>query len=194
MALRVKNIQQGFVDATGFHPIRSSSDYDTKRSGEVKKKRKAATKKRKAKSTTATKRRKATSRPATKRAKKTKYQTAAYKRRVSVKRAPARRKRNPGLLDRIHIIAHRSDGTSFRPSKHAQFAYVGDVEKQLKAEGYSVRREKLGEGTYELHVTKPSKAKKLKNPIPTSRWVTAKVKRTASGDVKIMIPGATVRR
>lgn len=34
MALRVKNIAAGFYDATGFHPIRSSSDYDPDRAGD----------------------------------------------------------------------------------------------------------------------------------------------------------------
>jgi hypothetical protein len=34
MAMRVKNISAGFVDATGFHPIRSASDYDADRAGD----------------------------------------------------------------------------------------------------------------------------------------------------------------
>lgn len=34
MAMRVKNIAAGFYDATGFHPIRSSSDYDADRAGD----------------------------------------------------------------------------------------------------------------------------------------------------------------
>ena len=37
MPIRVRNISQGFIDATGFHPIRSAKDYDTSRSGEPKK-------------------------------------------------------------------------------------------------------------------------------------------------------------
>jgi hypothetical protein len=34
MAMRVKNIAAGFVDSTGFHPIRSSADYDPDRAGD----------------------------------------------------------------------------------------------------------------------------------------------------------------
>jgi hypothetical protein len=34
MAMRVKNIAAGFYDATGFHPIRSSADYDPDRAGD----------------------------------------------------------------------------------------------------------------------------------------------------------------
>lgn len=34
MALRVKNVAAGFVDATGFHPIRRSPDYDADRAGD----------------------------------------------------------------------------------------------------------------------------------------------------------------
>lgn len=34
MALRVKNVAAGFYDATGFHPIRRSADYDSDRAGE----------------------------------------------------------------------------------------------------------------------------------------------------------------
>jgi hypothetical protein len=31
---RVKNVERGFYDATGFHPIRSSRDYDPDRAGD----------------------------------------------------------------------------------------------------------------------------------------------------------------
>lgn len=34
MAMRVKNIAAGFYNATGFHPIRSSADYDPDRAGD----------------------------------------------------------------------------------------------------------------------------------------------------------------
>lgn len=34
MAMRVKNIAAGFYNATGFHPIRSSEDYDPDRAGD----------------------------------------------------------------------------------------------------------------------------------------------------------------
>lgn len=34
MPLRVKNIAAGFTDATGFHPIRRSPDYDADRAGD----------------------------------------------------------------------------------------------------------------------------------------------------------------
>lgn len=34
MGLRVKNVAAGFVDATGFHPIRRSQDYDPERAGD----------------------------------------------------------------------------------------------------------------------------------------------------------------
>lgn len=34
MAMRVKNVAAGFYDATGFHPIRSSGDYDPERAGD----------------------------------------------------------------------------------------------------------------------------------------------------------------
>lgn len=34
MAMRVKNVAAGFYDATGFHPIRASSDYSPKRGGD----------------------------------------------------------------------------------------------------------------------------------------------------------------
>jgi len=33
-ARRVKNVERGFYDATGFHPIRSSRDYDPDRAGD----------------------------------------------------------------------------------------------------------------------------------------------------------------
>ena len=54
---RVKNIAAGFVDTTGFHPIRSSPDYDPDRlfddtesgNGNRRKKKKSSTKKTKAK-------------------------------------------------------------------------------------------------------------------------------------------------
>jgi hypothetical protein len=42
MAMRVQNVQQGFVGPNGvFHPIRASADYDPSRAGEVKKRAKA---------------------------------------------------------------------------------------------------------------------------------------------------------
>jgi hypothetical protein len=31
---RVKNVERGFYDATGFHPLRSSRDYDPDRAGD----------------------------------------------------------------------------------------------------------------------------------------------------------------
>ena len=34
MAMRVKNIAAGFYDSAGFHPVRSSSDYDPDRAGD----------------------------------------------------------------------------------------------------------------------------------------------------------------
>ena len=34
MPLRVRNVEAGFVDATGFHPLRSSRDYDPDRAGD----------------------------------------------------------------------------------------------------------------------------------------------------------------
>jgi len=34
MAMRVKNIAAGFYDSTGFHPVRSSADYDPDRAGD----------------------------------------------------------------------------------------------------------------------------------------------------------------
>jgi hypothetical protein len=34
MAMRVKNVAAGFYNATGFHPIRSSADYDPDRAGD----------------------------------------------------------------------------------------------------------------------------------------------------------------
>ena len=34
MAMRVKNVAAGFYDAHGFHPIRSSADYDPDRAGD----------------------------------------------------------------------------------------------------------------------------------------------------------------
>lgn len=34
MAMRVKNVAAGFYDASGFHPIRSSADYDPDRAGD----------------------------------------------------------------------------------------------------------------------------------------------------------------
>lgn len=37
MAMRVKNISEGWVDATGFHPIRAASDYKASRAGEKRK-------------------------------------------------------------------------------------------------------------------------------------------------------------
>jgi hypothetical protein len=35
MPIRVKNVAQGFYNATGFHPIRSSWDYDPDRAGDM---------------------------------------------------------------------------------------------------------------------------------------------------------------
>ena len=77
MAMRVKNVQEGFIDGQGaFHPIRASSDYSAKRAGESHKKK--ATKRR---TKTTTKRKKpVTKRRATKRI---------------VKKATGARKRNP---------------------------------------------------------------------------------------------------
>lgn len=49
MPLRVKNISQGFVDATGFYPIRSAEDYRPGRAGEWTKTTPRAVKMRKAK-------------------------------------------------------------------------------------------------------------------------------------------------
>lgn len=48
---RVMNVAQGFYDATGFHPIRASSDYDSDAAGDEysstgKKRKKAKAKKR----------------------------------------------------------------------------------------------------------------------------------------------------
>ncbi len=50
---RRRNISQGFVDATGFHPIRSAADYDPERVSERLKARKPAKKTKKAKKSTA---------------------------------------------------------------------------------------------------------------------------------------------
>jgi len=35
MPIRVKNVAQGFYNATGFHPVRSSWDYDPDRAGDM---------------------------------------------------------------------------------------------------------------------------------------------------------------
>lgn len=120
MALRVKNISQGFYDATGFHPIRKSGDYDPDRAGddysETGRKRKK--RKTKAKAKTGAKR-------------KTK---AAKSRRKAAPRKKARKT-------------------------------VGKVARRKTAK----------------------KVSRSKNPIPLGRWTRSKVKRTPSGDIKVLL-------
>lgn len=109
MALRVKNIAQGFYDASGFHPIRSSPDYDPTRLDEPERGR---------------------------------YGTA-----------PKRRKKGKGYGSHKKWAAPKSRAKSRRKTK----------------------------------------AKRKKNPIPT-KWTTAKVKRTSSGDVQVMLTKSAVRK
>jgi hypothetical protein len=47
MAMRVKNVAAGFYDSSGFHPIRSSSDYDPDRAGDQYSQRRPAAKRKK---------------------------------------------------------------------------------------------------------------------------------------------------
>ena len=94
MPIRVKNIAQGFYNATGFHPIRSSWDYDPDRGdpGDTVSEGGGRKRKRKAKATPR-KRKAATKRKAT-----TKRRTAKRTAKRTVKRAVKRgvkRSKNP---------------------------------------------------------------------------------------------------
>jgi hypothetical protein len=84
MAMRVKNVAAGFYDAAGFHPIRSSPDYDPDRAGDdySQRRRKPAAKRKK----------KATGRKP--KARKHARRTPAVRRAASTLRALGR-KRNP---------------------------------------------------------------------------------------------------
>ena len=87
MAIRVRNISQGYMSPTGFHPIRSAADYDPSRAGEVKKKAKKATRKRKA------------VKKATKKAKKATKKTAKKKNPITTQWKTAKvRRTKSGLI------------------------------------------------------------------------------------------------
>jgi hypothetical protein len=97
MPIRVKNVAQGFYNSTGFHPIRSSWDYDPDRAGDMhsegagrrKKRAKAKPKKRvAAKRKPAAKRKTATRKRVVKRAVKRTVKRASAKRKVSRTRNP----------------------------------------------------------------------------------------------------------
>lgn len=101
MALRVRNISAGYTDGTGFHPIRSASDYDPARAGEKKKKtakKKAVTKK------------KATKKAAKRRPAKRRVVKRAVKRAVkkTAKKA-VRRSGNPKLVKGTQLTAKQRD-------------------------------------------------------------------------------------
>jgi hypothetical protein len=49
-------------------------------------------------------------------------------------------------------------------------------------------RRKRGEAALEAAKAAKKAAKRKKNPIPTNRYVTAKIKRTRSGDLKVILP------
>jgi adenylate kinase len=62
--------------------------------------------------------------------------------------------------------------------------------ERLKAERAAAKaapKKKAAKKAAKKAVAAAKKAKK-KNPIPVSRWVPAKVRRTKSGDIKVMLP------
>ena len=116
MALRVKNVAAGYVDASGFHPIRSSSDYDPKKLKDEKRK----------------------------------------------KSETARKKKIGG----------------WKVSGNAKYQGYTNAPAKKKAAPKKRATKKTA--------TKKSVAKKA-NPLPVGKWKSAKVMRTKSGDVKVMI-------
>ena len=189
MAMRVKNISEGYVDANGaFHPIRAAGDYKAKRAGETKKY--ATGKKRKVSKAKKT----VTVAHVRRAAKKTVAQIKAALSTKTKRRNPVSRgvleihdaqkqltlydsiKAGKSVTVRVRGGGTRSGRATMRgpagwvltPSKHTgnpPIAYPGNI--------VSVRAGKLPVARA--------------NPLPVGKYIKAKVKRMANGDVKVMI-------
>jgi len=168
MAMRVKNISEGFVDGNGvFHPIRSAADYKPKRTGE--KKKYATGKKRKPSKAKKT----VTVAHVRTKARKT---VAQLKAMLAPKKRVA--KKNPGLR-RVKSSSSRSTLLGYA----AKLPFFTTISKSGKSYGLYVD---LGNEARAKNIIAGTKVA-TKNPLPVGRYVKAKVKRMANGDVKVMI-------
>lgn len=201
MPLKVKNVEQGYVDSRGvFHPIRASSDYDEGRVYKPKPKAKKRAKKRavkKAVKKTAT-RRKTTKAPA----RKTTGGLRAYalaasrarggRRGVAMSRNPSKAVTNIktsensfATQNKILKLLRQYDvpvlyNDILRGTRVRLITVPAAYEQQVKTLLYGMRGVSIENGL--THYTKPTE----KNPIPAT-WTKAKVMRTRSGDVKVML-------
>lgn len=190
MAVRVKNISEGFVDGNGvFHPIRSAADYKPKRTGE---KRKYATGKKRKPS----------------KAKKTvtvaHVRTKARKTVAQLKAmlAPKRRvtRKNPVSRGVLEIHDAQKQLTLYDSIKVGKSVTVRTRQGTTRSGRATMRGSTGWVLTPKTHTGNPPiaypgnivsvRAGKLpvaKNPLPVGKYVKAKVKRMANGDVKVMI-------
>ena len=195
MAMRIKNIQQGYVDATGFHPIRASTDYDEGRVSQYRPKAKPKAKKKavkkaakKAVKKTTTRRRVVAKAPAKRASGGLRaYALAASKSRTGGRRGVAM-SRNPrgiysGLVkgaaskNRRLLEAYKVDLYGPSTIRETSTGYVLMVDPRDKPQ-LNRLREGYKAGTW------PPK----QNPIPV-KWTQAKVMRTKTGDIKVMLTG-----
>lgn len=190
MAMRVKNISEGYVDANGaFHPIRAASDYKAKRAGEVKKY--ATGKKRKVSKA------KKTVTVAHVRA-KAKRTLSDIKKMLKPKRRVARK--NPvsrGVLEIHDAQKQLTLYDSIKAGKSVTVRVRGGGTRSGRA---TIRGPHGWVLTPSTHTGNPPiaypgnivsvRAGKLpvaRNPLPVGKYIKAKVKRMANGDVKVMI-------
>jgi hypothetical protein len=124
MALRVKNVAAGYVDATGFHPIRSSSNYEPSH--------------------------------------------------LSDEKVASREKKRKKKIGRWKVSdAARRQGYTNTTSTSTSTSRGRKKTKKTAAKKAAKK------------VAKKTAAKK--NPLPVGKWKAAKVMRTKSGDVKVML-------
>jgi hypothetical protein len=129
MALRVKNVAAGYVDATGFHPIRSSSDYDPSR--------------------------------------------------LSDEKVASREKKRKKKIG------------GWKVTDTAKWQGYSNATSTPTSSGRKKTKKKAAKKTAAKKTEKKTAAKKRvavkKNPLPVGKWKAAKVMRTKSGDVKVML-------
>jgi hypothetical protein len=169
MAMRVKNVAAGFYNATGFHPIRSSSDYDPDRAGDDYSQRKPAAKRKKKPSGR---------KPARPKAKAHRKRTA----KVSRKRNPTRLPLHDYEVVVGNIGTVYSGRNGFEANKKYSTYMKQSKDGYGRAGGEDVTLLKDGEISKEHFGTVENPKR---NPIPI-KWATAKVRKVGN-DIQVML-------
>jgi hypothetical protein len=142
--LKIKSVEQGFIDARGFHPIRAGADYRRRKNSSVTKARLYIRR-----------------RDGTTQVREFADQAEAYA---------------------VWLALPRGVRAAFRGAGDSREVYAWDYVDRLR--NPRTLRGKLKQLGRKMGLVKP-----LRNPIPVGRFCSAKIRRTRSGDVQILLPG-----